>query len=134
MANQSFTASFHGTTLKGSPGARLAGHDARGYLPAHVDGDKPRDCELYDCLDGTDTETDQPLKPSVAEAAGKTMRPAILDIKAPPPPARRERPAPELQIELELPLGAPDASMPAKPTPGSDPAVGRGFAVIDFYI
>ena len=62
------------------------------------------------------------------------MRPAILDSKIPPPTPRRERPMPELQIELELPLGAPDASMPARPTAGSDPAVDRGIAVIDFYI
>jgi len=113
---------------------RLAGLDARGYLPARLDGDKPRDRELYDCL------SDEPNKPLVAEAAGKTMRPAILDIppildiRAPSLPVRRERPAPALQIELELPLGAPDARLPARPTPGSDPAVDRGFAVIDFYI
>jgi hypothetical protein len=115
-------------------GKRLARPEARGYLPAHLDGDKPRCCELYDCLDDTDSETDKPLKPSVAEAAGKTMRPAILDIKPPAQPNRRERQAPALQIELELPLGAPDASLPARPTPGSDPAVDRGIAVIDFYI
>jgi len=78
---------------------------------------------------------DEPfLKPSVAEAAGKTMRPAILDIKPPALPTRRERPAPVLQVELELPLRAPDASLPAKPTLRSDPAVDRGIAVIDFYI
>ncbi len=62
------------------------------------------------------------------------MRPAILEIKRPTPSPRRERPQPVLQIELELPLGAPDATLPARPSAGSDPAVGRGIAVIDFYI
>jgi len=62
------------------------------------------------------------------------MRPVIPDIKAPPLPIRRERPAPALQIELELPPGAPDARLPARPSPGSDPVFDRGFAVIDFYI
>ena len=70
----------------------------------------------------------------MAEAAGQTMRPVILDIKAPPLPARRERPVPSLQIELELPLGAPDARLPVKPAAGGDPVVDRGFAFIDFYI
>ena len=62
------------------------------------------------------------------------MRPAILDIKVPTLPARRERSAPVLQVELELPLSAPDASLPARPIAGGDPAVDRGIAVIDFYI
>jgi hypothetical protein len=70
----------------------------------------------------------------VAEAAGATMRAAILDIKIPARQAPRERPAPALQIELELPLVAPEASEPARPTPGGDPVVDRGIAVIDFYI
>ena len=70
----------------------------------------------------------------MAEAAGHTMRQVILDIKAPPLPARRERPAPALQIELELPLGAPDARLPVRPAAGGDPVLDRGFAVIDFYI
>ncbi|HEY0134210.1 MAG TPA: hypothetical protein VGB85_09020, partial [Nannocystis sp.] len=69
MANQSFTASIRMTAMSGK---RLARPKARGFLPAHLDGDKPRCCELYDCLDDTDSETDKPLKPSVAEAAGKT--------------------------------------------------------------
>ncbi len=63
------------------------------------------------------------------------MRPAILDIKQrPTTPARRERQAPALQIDLELPLVAPDERLPARPAAGSDPAVDRGIAVIDFYI
>lgn len=60
------------------------------------------------------------------------MRPAILDINVPTLTPRRERSAPVLQIELELPLSAP--SVPALPATGSDPAVDRGIAVIDFYI
>lgn len=64
------------------------------------------------------------------------MRAATLDIKPRPgtPPVRRERPAPVLQIELELPLVAPEASEPPRPAPGGDPVAGRGIAVIDFYI
>lgn len=62
------------------------------------------------------------------------MKAATLDIKPPARPIRRERPAPALQIELELPLVAPEASQPARPAPGGDPAIDRGIAVIDFYI
>ena len=131
VANQSFTACTRMTTMSGE---RPAGHDARGYLPARLDGDKPRTRELYDCLSESRFHSDNPHAPSVAEAAGQTMRPVIPDIKAPPLPIRRERPAPALQIELELPLGAPDARLPARPSPGSDPVFDRGFAVIDFYI
>jgi len=63
------------------------------------------------------------------------MRPANLNKSkhAPKSPAR-ERQAPALQIELELPLVAPDASLPVTPAPGGDPPTGRGIAVIDFYI
>ena len=61
------------------------------------------------------------------------MRPAILDIKKRPGAPVRERQAPALQIELELPLSAPD-DLPPRPAKGSDPAVDRGIAVIDFYI
>ena len=62
------------------------------------------------------------------------MKAATLDIKPPARPIRRERPAPVLQIELELPLVAPEASQPTRPAPGGDPAVDRGIAVIDVYI
>ena len=63
------------------------------------------------------------------------MRPAIVETRkhAPKSPAR-ERQAPALQIELELPLVAPDAGLPAHPAPGGDPSADRGIAVIDFYI
>jgi len=62
------------------------------------------------------------------------MRAATLDIKPRSViPVRRERPAPELQIELELPLVAPEASEPTRPS-GGDPVADRGIAVIDFYI
>ena len=61
------------------------------------------------------------------------MRPAILDIKKRPSVPVRERQAPALQIELELPLSAPDAAPPS-PERGSDPVIDRGIAVIDFYI
>ncbi len=63
------------------------------------------------------------------------MKAATLDIKSRPgAPIRRERPAPTLQIELELPLVAPEASEPVRPVPGGDPTADRGIAVIDFYI
>lgn len=66
------------------------------------------------------------------------MKAATLDIKPRSTtsvrPIQRERPVPVLQIELELPLVAPEASQPARPTPGGDPAADRGIAVIDFYI
>lgn len=63
------------------------------------------------------------------------MRPAIVEkVKHAPKSPARERQAPALQIELELPLVAPDAEPPVRPTPGGDPPTGRGIAVIDFYI
>lgn len=63
------------------------------------------------------------------------MRPATLDKrKQAPKSSSRERQAPALQIELELPLVAPDASLPVRPAPGGDPPLDRGIAVIDFYI
>lgn len=61
------------------------------------------------------------------------MRPAILDIKQRPSAPKREPRAPTLQIELELPLVAPDERLP-RPASGGDPAADRGIAVIDFYI
>jgi len=84
-------------------------------------------CELYLCLS-------KPLAPDVAEA-GETMRPATLDKRKPASKSPfRERQAPALQIELELPLVAPDAGLPVHPAPGGDPLLDRGIAVIDFYI
>lgn len=129
VANQSFTASPRMTALSG---ARLAGGDAAGYVPGRREVDKPSLREVCDCL----LSLAQPLTAPVAEAAGEPMRAATLDIKPRPgtPPVRRERPAPVLQIELELPLVAPEASEPPRPAPGGDPVAGRGIAVIDFYI
>ena len=63
------------------------------------------------------------------------MRPANLDKrKHAPKSSVRERQAPALHIELELPLVAPEANLPVRPAPGGDPSLDRGIAVIDFYI
>lgn len=58
------------------------------------------------------------------------MRPAILDKRkrAPDP-----RPSPALQVELELPLVAPDDREINAPV-AKPAALDRGVAVIDFYI
>lgn len=129
VANQNFTASPRLTALSG---ARLAEQDAAGYVPGRGEVDKPSLREVCYCL----LFLAQPLAASVAEAAGEPMRAATLDIKPRPGalPVRHERPAPALQIELELPLVAPEASEPPRPGPGGDPVAGRGIAVIDFYI
>jgi hypothetical protein len=128
VANQSFTASTRMTALSW---ARQAWVDAAGYLPVRRELNKPNVREICDCL----PSLSEPLEAPVAEAAGEPMRAATLDIKPRSSvPVRRERPAPELQIELELPLVAPEASEPTRPSPGGDPAADRGIAVIDFYI
>lgn len=113
-----------------SEGRRAENYEA-GYLPVTGVLGKSRSRELCRCLHGLS----QPLAPDVAEAAGEPMRPATLDKrKQAPKSSTRERQAPALQIELELPLVAPDASLPVRPTPGGDPPLDRGIAVIDFYI
>ena len=126
VANQSFTASARMTAMSG---ARQANNQA-GYLPVTGLAGKPRSCELCRCF----SCLSKFLAPDVAEAAGEPMRPANLDKRkhAPKSPSREQ--APELQIELELPLVAPDASPPVRPAPGGDPLLDRGIAVIDFYI
>jgi hypothetical protein len=123
VANKIYTTSPRETAMSGE---RLA---AAGYLPAPLDGHKPMARELYNCL-STFSET---LSAHGGRSDRRTMRPAILDIKKRPSVPVRERQAPALQIELELPLSAPDAA-PPRPAQGSDPTVDRGIAVIDFYI
>jgi hypothetical protein len=72
---------------------------------------------------------DQPLTPGVAEAAGDPMRPAILDKRK-----RAPDPRPALQVELELPLVAPDDRETRTPVAKPEVPLDRGIAVIDFYI
>lgn len=128
VANQNFTAPPRMTAM--SAGRRAENYKA-GYLPATGVAGKSPSRELCRCLYGLS----QPLAPDGAEAAGEPMRPATLDkSKHAPKSSSRERQAPALQIELELPLVAPDANLPVRPAPGGDPLLDRGIAVIDFYI
>ena len=128
VANQNFTASFRMTALSWT---RQASVGAAGYLPVRRRLDKPRCREVCGFLPSL-SET---LDARMAEMAGEPMIAATLDIKSrPQAPVRRDRPAPEIQIELELPLVAPEASEPAHSVPRSDPTADRGIAVIDFYI
>jgi hypothetical protein len=75
---------------------------------------------------------DEPLAPGVAEAAGDPMRPAILDKRKRAPDPRPSAPA--LQVELELPLVAPDDRETRAPVAKPEVPQDRGIAVIDFYI
>lgn len=111
-------------------GEELAGGVAAGVVPASRPRGKPEAREVYNYR----TSLNRPLAPGVAEAAGEPMRPAILDkLKQAPTPARGRQQAPA-QIELELPLVAPDDREPRSPAPDRGAPVGRGVAVIDFYI
>ena len=101
--------------------------DAAGYLPVRRELNKPNVREICDCL----PSLSEPLEAPVAEAAGEPMRPAILDKRkrAPDP-----RPSPALQVELELPLVAPDDAEISAPVAKPAAPLDRGIAVIDFYI
>lgn len=57
------------------------------------------------------------------------MRPAILDKRKHDP-----RPMAPIQVELELPLVAPDDRESRAPAAKPDAPLDRGVAMIDFYI
>lgn len=57
------------------------------------------------------------------------MRPAILDKRK-----RAPEPRPAAQVELELPLVAPDERETSAPVARPSAPEDRGIAVIDFYI
>jgi len=93
-------------------------------VPASNRGNNPVWREIYN----HPIALDKPLVPGVAEAAGDSMRPAILDKRK-----RGHDPRP-LAPELELPLVAPDDRKDRAPVAKPEAPVDRGIAVIDFYI
>jgi hypothetical protein len=93
-------------------------------VPATLPSNNPVRREIYNHL----FALDKPLAPGVAEAAGGSMRPAILDKRK-----RVHDPRP-LAPELELPLVAPDDRENRAPVAKPEAPLDRGIAVIDFYI
>ena len=124
VANQNFTAYPRMTATSGR--AAAGGSAGRVVLPTNP-ANNPGLREIYN----HSIVLDQPFAPGVAEAAGEPMRPAILDKRkrAPDP-----RPSPALQVELELPLVAPDDAEISAPVAKPAAPLDRGIAVIDFYI
>jgi len=122
VANQNFTAYPRMTAASGRAAARGS---AGGVVPPTNPVNNPGWRENYN----HPIALDQPLTPGVAEAAGDPMRPAILDKRK-----RAPDPRPALQVELELPLVAPDDRETRAPVAKPEVPLDRGIAVIDFYI
>jgi hypothetical protein len=125
VANQNFTAEARMTHTSGVP---VAWGSAGGVVPASKVPNNPGQREIYNHL----IALDQPLAPERAEAAGEPMRPAILDKRKRAPDPRPSAPA--LQVELELPLVAPDERETRAPAATPASPQHRGVAVIDFYL
>lgn len=108
-------------------GVRATGGSAGGVVPASNRRDNLGQREIYD----HPLDLEQPFAPGVAEAAGDPMRPAILEKRK---RVNDSRPVAPLQVELELPLVAPDDRDSRAPVARPDTPDDRGVAVIDFYI